>query len=77
MQSNKVDVLIYMQANNTPELVSSAVTKIGELAGVIKARINPKIKYVLDVQYNPNYVSGGTILNVARKSGCSATLVGL
>ena len=77
MKSNKVDVLIYMQANNKPELVSKIATNIGTLTGVIKASINPKLNHLLAVEYDPDHVSGDAILNVARQSDCTASLVGM
>jgi len=77
MRKNNVDILIYMQAKVKPEIVSSVVARIGELAGVAKTSINPKVKHLLAVEYDPDHVSGGTILNVVRESGCTASLVGM
>ena len=77
MKSNNVDVFIYVQSADNPDVVNSTVTKIAELSGVIKANINPKIKQILAVEYDPNHISGGAILNVVRNNGCTASLVGL
>ena len=77
MKSNNVDVLIYVQSIDKPDVINSTVTKIAELSGVVKANINPKIKQLLAVEYNPNHISGSTILNIVRSNGCNASLVGL
>ena len=77
MKSNNVDVLIYVQSKDNPDIVNSTVTKIAELSGVIQANINPNIKQILAVEYDLNHISGSAILNVARSNGCTASLVGL
>ena len=77
MKSNTVDVFIYVQAKEKPEIVSNVLAKIAEIAGVVKASINPRVKHLLAIEYNPEYVSGRAILNIVRQSGCTASLVGM
>ena len=77
MKTNTVDVFIYVQAKVKPDIISNVVGKIGSLAGVVKASINPKVKHLLAVEYDPAFTSGKAILNIARQNGCSAALVGM
>lgn len=69
--------MIYLQAKVKPEIVANVASNIGKLSGVMKTSINPRVKHLLAVEYDPNRVSGGAILKTARESGCSASLVGM
>lgn len=77
MKPNCVDILIYIQSKVEPEIISNAVAMIGELGGVINASINPRVGNLLSIEYNPNDISGKTILNVARQNGFAASLIGM
>jgi len=77
MKSNTVDVFIYVQAKVKPDIITNALAKIASVAGVVKASVNPKVKHLLAVEYDPAYTSGKALLNIARENGCSAALVGM
>jgi hypothetical protein len=77
MSANTVDVLIYVQAKVNPDIVTNMVKRISEVAGVVKASINPKVKHLLAVEYDPCNITGRAILNIARQDGVNATLVGM
>jgi len=77
MKNNTVDVLIYVQAKVKPDIITNVVNIIGSVAGVAKASINPKVKHLLSVEYDPAFTSGKAILNIARQNGCNAALVGM
>lgn len=77
MKSNTVDVLIYVQEKDKPDVVTSAVAKIAGLTGVIKASINPRVNQIMAVEYDPKHISSGAILSIVRNNGCTASLIGL
>lgn len=77
MKTNIVDVYIYVQSKDKPEIISNLLIKLGKIAGVEKAVINPRIKQLLAVKYNPGHVSAYTILSTVKQDGYKVSLVGL
>jgi len=77
MKKNNVDVFIYVQSNNHFDMVSSLATKISRLNGVVKADINPRVKRLLSIKYEPETVSAGAIVSAVKNDGHSASLVGM
>lgn len=77
MKTNIVDVMLYIQNANQAEVTARAAGAINQLNGVAKVNIHPKIKKLLNVEYDSNSISGLSILGAARQTGCSASLVGM
>lgn len=77
MKNNSVNVFIYIQSRIDPNIVSEMATKIGQITGVNKANVNPKLKRLLAVEYNPQSISADALLDVVEKNGYHGALVGM
>ena len=77
MKNTTVDVYVYLVSMSNPALISGLINKVSQLAGVVKANINPKIKSVLAVEYDPKHISGSTILKFINQNGHNGALIGL
>lgn len=77
MKNNTVGVFIYIQSNGEPKRISSMLAKVGRIAGVVNARINPNVSQLLDVEYEPQHISTRSIIDAVQQSGCKGALVGM
>ena len=77
MSTKSIDVYIYMTHKGKTAYFDDFVSDISCLAGVTKACINTKVKHLVEVKYNPDNISVGAMLYIARKNGVTASLVGM
>ena len=50
---------------------------VGQIAGVVKAKMNQHVKQLLSVEYDPAHVSSQAILYAIKQNGSTATLIGM
>jgi copper chaperone CopZ len=77
MKHNTVDVYFYVNNKQQPELLDTIANCIASVAGVKKAGINPRVKQLLAVEYDPSQVAGSELVKFMKKSGYSAAMVGM
>ena len=77
MSKANADVLVYILSENKQEIVSGLAKKVGQLSGVVKATISPKMNQLMEVKYDPKSISSSALLSAVRDTGHSATLVGM
>ena len=78
MNTNSVDVMIYIHSHkDKPVLESGITTKIEQLAGVIKANVSPIVKQLVVVKYDPDSISAQSVLRAVKSNGYSGALVGM
>jgi hypothetical protein len=77
MKHHTVDVYFYVSNKQQPELMDTIVNSIARLSGVKKAGINPHVKQLLAVEYDPSQVAGSALVKYMKKSGYSAAMVGM
>lgn len=77
MKQKSVDVYFYVNNKQQPELIGNMANTIAKLAGVKKASISPRVKQLLAVEYDPNQLSGNTLVKFVKQSGYPAAMVGM
>lgn len=77
MSNKAIDVLVYIQRGEQSGMASNAVKQLSHMPGVIGTRVNPNIKRLVSVQYDPEQLSGSAILHGIQKNGCIASLIGM
>ena len=77
MNTNSVDVMIYIHQQDKPVSESGITSKIEQLAGVIKANVSPIIKQLVVVKYDPASISAQRVLNAVKQNGYTGALVGM
>ena len=78
MNTNSVDVMIYIHSHKDKLVLESGITtKIEQLAGVIKASVSPIVKQLVVVKYDPDSISAQSVLRAVKSNGYSGALVGM
>ena len=77
MKTRTVDVYLYVKNLNKPEVAAGMSKAIGDIAGVISASINPNVNKLLTVNYEPERVSTGMLIDAMELHGYKGSLVGM
>ena len=77
MNTNSVDVMIYIQNQDKPVSEAGITTRIEQLAGVIKANVSPIVKQLVVVKYDPDSISAQSLLHAVKSNGYTGALVGM
>jgi len=77
MKTNLVDVFIYVKPQFNRRSISQLANNLMNTVGVQSAGINPYVKQLLAIKYNPETVSAHELLNKAKRNGVQASLVGM
>lgn len=77
MNNRTVDVYLYVKNLNKPEVAAGMNKVIGNISGVVSTSINPKVNKLLAVNYEPDKVSTGMLVDVMESHGYKGSLVGL
>jgi len=77
MKHNTVDVYFYVNNKQQPELINTIANSISGIAGVKKAEVNPRIRQLLAVEYDPGQITGSSLVNYMKQSGYQAAMVGM
>ena len=77
MNNNTVDVYIYVPSRDNNETTADITNIANHITGVIKAKVNQRVKQLMEVKYNPTDVSSQAILAAVRQRGNIASLVGM
>jgi len=77
MNHKLVDVLIYIHKGADAGLVASVARQLARMSGVIMASVNPRVKRLISVKYDPDQLSGASVLQDIQKNGCTASLIGM
>jgi hypothetical protein len=77
MKCNTIDLLVYVGREQQAERLGVLARKLVQLGGVIKANVNPYVRGLLDVEYDPMQLSGSELVNYVKQDGCAAVLVGM
>lgn len=77
MKNNTVDVYIYVPSRENNEATADIANIANHITGVVKAKVNQRVKQLMEVEYNPEHTSGQSILAAVRQRGNVASLVGM
>lgn len=77
MKTASIDVYIYITSKEWFKFESEITGQLSQLAGVTNVSVNPKIRDLLMVRYEPDNISALKILSAFRKNGHSGSLVGM
>ena len=77
MRTKSIDVYIYIQSQQNENKNTDIVKAVANQYGVLKAGSNQNISKMLDVEYDPQRISGDEILNFVRSEGYTSYLVGM
>ena len=77
MKKDSVDVYIYVPSKENNETTADIANIANHITGVIKAKVNQRVKQLMEVKYNPSDVSSQAILSAVRQRGNTATLIGM
>ena len=76
MKNNIIDVCVLVVSKPNEEAITDLVLNMSKLTGIIKTNINKKVSNVIDIKYDPNFISGSGIVKFMRKNNCTGALVG-
>lgn len=77
MKNNTVDLYIYVPSKENKETTADIANIANHITGVVKAKVNQRVKQLMEVEYNPADVSSQAILSAVRQKGNTATLIGM
>ena len=77
MKNNTVDLYLYLPSKGNYQTTADVANIANHITGVVKAKQNQRVKQLMEVEYNPDYVSSQSILASVRQAGNTASLVGM
>ena len=77
MKNDTIDLYIYVPSKKNNESTADIANIANHITGVVKAKVNQRVKQLMEVEYNPTNISSQAILAAVRQRGSTATLVGM
>lgn len=77
MKNNTVDLYIYVPSRENNETTADIANIANHISGVVRAKVNQRVKQLMEVEYNPAYASSQSILAAVRQNGNTAALIGM
>ena len=77
MKNNTVDLYIYVPSRENNEATADIANIANHITGVVKAKVNQRVKQLMEVEYNPGDISSQAILSAVRQRGNTASLIGM
>ena len=77
MKQSIVEVFIYIKPKEKLEILASMANKLDQFSGVVNATVNPYVKQLLSVKYDPAHTNGKALLSAVRQQGSDGVLVGI
>lgn len=71
------DVLIHIDESLSDDAIHDLERDLGDLPGVYSACVNPRARHLMLVDYDPQGVQSGALLQRVRRHGVGAELIGL
>jgi hypothetical protein len=71
------DVVIHIDEDLADEAIHEIERNLGAVNGVYSACVNDRARHLMLVDYDPEGIRAGELLNVVRQHGVNAELVGL
>lgn len=77
MENKTVDVMIYIKRGTDYDQVDSVAKRLARTPGIIMTHVNPRIKRLINVTYDPDLLSSRMILQGVKQNTSMASLVGM
>lgn len=77
MKDKSVDIYVYIQGEDGPDALTGLQKKLGHVTGIVRAGMNQYVRPLMSIEYDPDRISSQIILNMIRREGCNASLVGM
>ena len=77
MHNYCTDVVIHIDEDLADEAIYELERDLGEMQGVYSACVNDRARHLMLVDYDPEDVRAGQLLDQVRRHGVGAELVGL
>ena len=74
---DSIEVFIYIKSSEHSERVMSLLNNLGGVAGIVQAKLNPHIKQLLNIRYQPKQISSSSVNGLVQQQGFASTLVGM
>ena len=71
------DIVIHIDEDLADEAIHTLERDLGEMTGVYSACVNDRARHLMLVDYDPEGVRAGQLLDQVRRHGVGAELVGL
>ncbi|MDX1334887.1 MAG: heavy-metal-associated domain-containing protein [Gammaproteobacteria bacterium] len=76
MSTVNTATVIHIDETLSDDQLEFVERKLSDAPGVIAACVHKKARHLMVVDYDPNYVSSGSLLNTVQTQGLHAELVG-
>ena len=77
MRNNTVDLYLYLPSKGNHKTTTDVANIANHIPGVVKAKVNQRVKQLMEVKYNPASISSQAILSAVRQNGSTASLIGM